>query len=56
MSEEAFHFLTFCYVNSFFRFNLPNGFYSLDIYIYPFNLFRFEPLNVHLYLNDVVLI
>jgi hypothetical protein len=31
-------------------------FYSLDIYIYPFNLFRIEPLIVHLYLNDVDLI
>jgi hypothetical protein len=31
-------------------------FYFLDIYIHPFNLFRIEPLIVHLYLNDVVLI
>jgi hypothetical protein len=44
------------YVNSFFRFNLVNSFYSLDIYIYLCNLFRIEPLIVHSYLNDVVLI
>jgi hypothetical protein len=31
-------------------------FYSLDIYVYPFNLFRIEPLIVHSYLNDVILI
>ncbi len=55
-SEESFHFPAVCYVNSFFRFNLSNGFYSLDIYIYPNNLFRIEPLIVHSYLNDVVLI
>ncbi len=29
-------------------------FYSLDIH--PFDLFRIEPLVVHLYLNDIVLI
>ncbi len=56
MSEESIHFLTVCYVNSFFRFNLSNGFYSLDIYTYLFNLFRIEPLIVHSYLNDVVII
>jgi hypothetical protein len=54
MSEEAFHFLTVCYVNSFFRFNLPNGFYSLDIYIRLIR--RIEPLIVHSCLNNIVLI
>ncbi len=56
MSEESFHFLTVCYVNSFFRFNISNGFYSLDMYIYLCNLFRIEPLIVHSYLNEVILI
>jgi hypothetical protein len=55
MSEESFHFLTVFYVNSFFRFNLLNCFHSLDIYIYPCNLFCIEPLIVHLYLNDSLL-
>jgi hypothetical protein len=41
---------------SFFRLNLSNGFYSLNIYTYPFNLSRIEPLIVHSYLNDVVVI
>ncbi len=54
--KRAIHFLTVCYVNSFFRFNLSNCFYSLDIYTYPFNLFRIEPLIVHSYLNDVIVI
>jgi hypothetical protein len=54
--KRAFHFLIVCYVNSFFRFNLSNGVYSLDIYTYPFNLFRIEPLIVHSYLNDIVVI
>ncbi len=44
--KNHFTFRLFCYVNSFFRFNHPNGFYSLDIYIYPFNLFCMEPLIV----------
>jgi hypothetical protein len=30
--------------------------FTLWIYMYPFNLFYIEPLIVHLYLNDVVLI
>jgi hypothetical protein len=54
--KRAFHFLTVCYVNSFFRFNLSNGVYSLDIYTYPFNLFCIEPLIVHSYLNDAVVV
>jgi hypothetical protein len=54
--KRAFYFLTFCYVNLFFRFNLSNDFYSLDIYTYPFNLFRIEPLIVHSSLNDIVVI
>jgi hypothetical protein len=56
MSREVFHSLTVCYVNLFFRFTLLNGVYSLDIYIYWCNLLRIEPLIVHSYLTDVVLI
>jgi hypothetical protein len=29
--------------------------FLLSGYVYPFDLFRIEPLIVHLYLNDVVL-
>ncbi len=32
--KKYFTFWLFCYVNSFFRFILPNGVHSLDIYIY----------------------
>ncbi len=53
MSEEAFHFLTILLcllviLDLFFKL-----FYSPDIY--PFGLFRIEPLIVHSYLNDVVI-
>jgi hypothetical protein len=55
MSEEVFHSLTdfmlTCSSDLIFKRS-----YSLDIYIYPFNLFHVEPLTVHSYLNDVVLI
>ncbi len=55
MSEEAFQFLTvlLCLLvlsELIFKWFLLSG------YIYPFNLFRIEPLIVHSYLNDVVLI
>jgi hypothetical protein len=53
MSEEASQFLTvlLCLLILEIIFKL---FYSLDIY--PSDLFRIEPLIVHSYLNDVVLI
>jgi hypothetical protein len=54
--KRAFHFLTVCYVNSFFRFNLSNGFIPW-IYIHIlFILSCIEPLIVHSYLNDVIVI
>jgi hypothetical protein len=33
--KRAFHFISGCYVNPFFRFNLPKSFYSLHVYMYP---------------------
>jgi hypothetical protein len=55
MLEEAFHFLTvlLCYLvisELIFKWFLLSG------YMYPFNLFCIEPLIVHSYLNEVVLI
>jgi hypothetical protein len=56
MSGEVFHSLTgFSMLTCSLDLNLKQ-FYSLDIHIYLFNLFCIEPLIVHLYLNDVVLI
>jgi hypothetical protein len=53
MSEEAFQFLTvlLCLLTLELIFK---WFYSLKIY--PFDLFCIEPLIVHSYLNDVILI
>ncbi len=54
--EKYFTLLLFFYVNSLFRFNPQMVLLSGYIYIHPFNLFCIEPLIVHSYLNDVVLI
>jgi hypothetical protein len=55
MSEEVFLLTVFlCYLvllDLIFK-----TVFTLWIYIYPCNLFRIDPLIVHLYLNDVVLI
>ena len=56
MSGEVFHSLTVFSMLTCSSDLIFKWFYSLDIYIHPFNLFRIEPLIVHLYLNDVVLI
>ena len=54
MSEEAFQFLTVlpCYLvlsELIFKQFLLSG------YIHPFDLFRIEPLIIHLYMNEVVI-
>jgi hypothetical protein len=56
MSEEAFQFLTVCYVCYLVLSELIFKRFLLSGYIYPFNLFHIEPLIVHLHLNDVLLI
>jgi hypothetical protein len=53
MSEETFQFLTVLLCLLILEL-IFKQFYSLDIYL--FDLFRIEPLIVHSYLNDVVLI
>ncbi len=53
MSEEAFQFMTVLLFLLVFE-SIFKRFYSLDIS--PFDLFCIEPLIVHSYLNDVVLI
>ncbi len=53
MSEEAFHFLTILLCLLIILDLIFKWFYPPDIY--PFNLFRIEPLIVHLYLNEVVI-
>jgi hypothetical protein len=53
MSEEAFHILTILLCLLVILDSIFKQFYSLDIY--PFDLYRIEPLIVHLYLNDVVI-
>ena len=55
MSEEAFQFLTIL-LCQLILLELIFKRFLLSGYIYPFNLFRIEPLIVHSYLNDVVLI
>jgi hypothetical protein len=52
--KKHFNFWLFCYVNLFFTINLLMVLISM--YIHPFDLFRIEPLIVHSYLNDVILI
>ncbi len=53
MSEEAFNSSLFFCVYLFLKL-IFKWFYSPDIY--PFDLFCIEPLIVHSYLNDVILI
>jgi hypothetical protein len=54
MSEEAFQFLTTLLCLLILLELIFKWFYSMDVY--PFDLFRIEPLIFYLYLNDVVLI
>jgi hypothetical protein len=53
MSEEAFLFLTILLCLLIILELIFKRFYSPDIY--PFDLFRIEPLIVHWYLNDVAI-
>jgi hypothetical protein len=53
MSEESFHFLTLLLYLLIILDLIFKLLYSTDIY--PFDLFRIEPLIVHSYLNDVVI-
>jgi hypothetical protein len=55
MSKEAFQFLTFLLYQLILS-ELIFKWFLLSGYIYPFNFFHIEPLIVHLYLNDVILI
>jgi hypothetical protein len=54
MSEKAIQFLTVLLCLLIILELIFKRFYSPDIH--PFDLFRIEPLIVHSYLNDVVLI
>jgi hypothetical protein len=55
MSEEAFQFLTVLICQLVIS-ELIFKRFLLSKYIHPFDLFRIEPLIVHLYLNDNFLI
>jgi hypothetical protein len=53
MSEEAFNFLTILICLLIILDLIFKWFYCPDIY--SFDLFRIDPLIVHLYLNDIVI-